>query len=298
MAGTFRILQNFPCPSSAILPPDNSGFVGPGIAEANTNVHTEAVSAAMTPLSVTRTGASEAAVNIGRTMGVMGAALSYLQLQQQFQAQHQTGHLWQPQSYVSVVHMLQHDNVDAGAHLRANSHLQPQSQFVTSTAYVHPQLINSQLHTLSCSGNNAGACSAGVRHAFATLASTEANANAHNREASVRNTESAGAGVALPQSEATTDASSKTVVGADSHSAAPAPVHDPPFCGLTYWELLFKSLPGLTGVLLWVCFSAILLTSTERFRAKNFDTFFIVHQLFILIVILLCMHGFRTSTCK
>jgi hypothetical protein len=74
------------------------------------------------------------------------------------------------------------------------------------------------------------------------------------------------------------------------------PAKDPPFCGLNYWQLIFKSIPGLTGVLLWVCFAAMWVTSLDSFRARHFDTFFVVHQLFLLVIVLLCIHGIGTFT--
>jgi predicted ferric reductase len=63
----------------------------------------------------------------------------------------------------------------------------------------------------------------------------------------------------------------------------------------SYAELLFATIPGLTGIILLFIITVMAITSTERVRRKSFQLFAVVHVFgFPLFVILTIVHGSDT----
>ena len=59
--------------------------------------------------------------------------------------------------------------------------------------------------------------------------------------------------------------------------------------GVHKW--VFTTWPGLTGVLMWLCFILMFATAIERVRRWIFEVFWLIHHLFIPLYILLVLHG-------
>ena len=59
----------------------------------------------------------------------------------------------------------------------------------------------------------------------------------------------------------------------------------------TYSWLVFKSIPGYTGIPLMILMPIMVFTAMEKVRRKNFEAFWYTHHLYFIIYILLAIHG-------
>ncbi|KAL6067149.1 Dual oxidase 1 [Balamuthia mandrillaris] len=58
-----------------------------------------------------------------------------------------------------------------------------------------------------------------------------------------------------------------------------------------YWRVLFGSIPGATGIVIWLCIIVIYVTAQQRFRRLKFEIFWYTHHLFIIFYVALLIHG-------
>jgi NADPH oxidase len=59
----------------------------------------------------------------------------------------------------------------------------------------------------------------------------------------------------------------------------------------SFWEFLFVSGPGWTGVIMLACITVMVFTSVQKVRRKNFELFWYTHHLFALYFFLYSFHG-------
>ena len=59
---------------------------------------------------------------------------------------------------------------------------------------------------------------------------------------------------------------------------------------MPYWQLLFATIPGATGLGMLLVLGCILGTSFKAVRTRNYELFFYVHHLFFVFVMLLLVH--------
>jgi len=59
----------------------------------------------------------------------------------------------------------------------------------------------------------------------------------------------------------------------------------------TVTHLAFQRYPGISGNILLLILCAIVISSFEKTRRKNFEIFWFVHLLFIVFLVILCTHG-------
>jgi len=63
----------------------------------------------------------------------------------------------------------------------------------------------------------------------------------------------------------------------------------------SYAEILFTTIPGITGIMLLIIICTMCITSTEHVRRKSFQLFATVHVIcFPLFIILIVVHGSDT----
>lgn len=60
---------------------------------------------------------------------------------------------------------------------------------------------------------------------------------------------------------------------------------------LSYDELLFHTISGITGVILLLIITFMYITSLDFFRKKHFEYFSYSHTLWIFYIIFLILHG-------
>lgn len=59
----------------------------------------------------------------------------------------------------------------------------------------------------------------------------------------------------------------------------------------SYFELLFKTIPGITGIILQAILVIMLITSCDFIKKKKFEIFSYTHLLYIIYLIALPLHG-------
>ncbi|KAI9220043.1 ferric reductase NAD binding domain-containing protein [Blastocladiella britannica] len=60
---------------------------------------------------------------------------------------------------------------------------------------------------------------------------------------------------------------------------------------VTYWDLMFLSIPGATGWVLVAVFVLMTVTALVRFRRPHFELFWYTHHLFVVALAMLFLHG-------
>lgn len=58
-----------------------------------------------------------------------------------------------------------------------------------------------------------------------------------------------------------------------------------------YNSLVFRTIPGITGIILVIILSLMFLTAFEFVRRRNFELFSYIHSLYFIFIIVLYIHG-------